>query len=413
MTETLGAISNAIWVPMAYVVLGLGLLFTILTKGVQFRRLPDMIRQLKEGDHGGTMSSYQAWMLALSNRLGIGSIAGVAIAVSFGGPGALLWMAITGLVASPVGFAESTIAQLFKRKDQGEERGGPPYYIKYGLRWPAVAVALSVFSFFGYGFIFPGLQSNTIAAAATHAFNVPLIIPGLIITAFIAFVIFGGTKRIVKTAELMTPVMGIGYLLLAIIVIVVNYQKIPAAISLIVSAGLGMDAVFGGIIGWAISWGVRRAVFASANGNGEGTYSAAAANTTHPAKQGLVQAFSIYIDVLLVCMATGLMIVVSGSYNVVNPEGGFLAENLKGIVAGANYVQVAIDTALPGFGSYFVSIALFLFGFTCMTFYYYCANANLMFLLNGRESKVLSTMTKSGVVVICLVGSLVSAPLAW
>ncbi|MDQ8708078.1 alanine/glycine:cation symporter family protein [Streptomyces sp. LHD-70] len=407
-------ISNAIWNPMAYLVLGLGVLFTLATKGTQFRRIPDMLRQLREtSGEGGGLSSFQALVLALSSRVGVGSIAGVATAVAAGGPGALMWMAITGLLTSTVGYAEAVLAQTYKQEDPQEDRGGMPYYIKHGLKAPWLAGIVAVIGVVGYGFVFPGLQVNTIATSSKLAFDVPTWVPATVITALFAAVIFGGTKRIVKVAQVFVPVLAVGYLLAALAVILFNVDKVPAAITLIVSSAMGTHQVLGGIVGAAIAWGVRRAVFASANGNGEATFAAAAAKTSHPAKQGLVQSFSIYVDVLLICMATGVMIVVSGAYNVSDGAGGYLVNNLPGVDAGPNFVQEAVNSMTPGLGAGFVAVAVFLFGFTCQAFYFYVAKTNLMFLLDGRQSRNWDIVLKVGAIGISFYGSIADAEAIW
>jgi alanine or glycine:cation symporter, AGCS family len=421
LAEFLSAVSDVIWAPMAYVVLGLGVAYSIATKGVQFRRIPDMLRQLKEtGEGEGGLSSFQALVLALACRVGVGSIAGVATAVSAGGPGALLWMAVTGLVGCTVGYAEATLSQTFKRQVHDEDRrkanediGGMPYYIKYGLKLPKVGAVVAVLGVIGYGFVFPGLQVNTIAASAEHAFNLPTWVPAILVTVLIGLVILGGTTRVVKVTQGLIPVLAIGYLILALAVIAMNISSVPEAVVLIFQSAFGLHPVLGGIAGAAVAWGVRRAVFASSNGLGEATFAAAAARTSHPGKQGLVQTFSIYIDVLLICMATGLMMVVSGKYNVSDGSGGFLVNNVPGVPAGANWVQEAIDTMLPGWGAGFVAIAVLLFGFACLLAYFYVANSNLLYLLDRKQGKGWKTVLKVGTMAIVFFGSVVNAKLIW
>ncbi|MGN7199696.1 alanine/glycine:cation symporter family protein [Arthrobacter sp. SAFR-044] len=417
----LSAVSDAIWAPMAYVVLGLGVAYSIATKGIQFRRIPDMLRQLRDSEGGeGGLSSFQALVLALASRVGVGSIAGVATAVGAGGPGALVWMAITGLVGCTVGYAEAALSQTFKRQVQDEDRrsanediGGMPYYIKYGLKLPKVGALVAVLGVIGYGFVFPGLQVNTIAASAKLAFGLDSWIPAVLVTVLIALVIFGGTTRLVKVTQALVPVLAIGYLVLALAVIGINIGSVPAAVALIFQSAIGVHPIMGGIAGAAIAWGVRRAVFASSNGLGEATFAAAAARTSHPGKQGLVQTFSIYIDVLLICMATGLMMVVSGKYNVADGSGGFLVNNIPGVPVGANWVQEAIDTLLPGWGAGFVSVAVLLFGFTCLLAYFYVANSNLLYLLDGRPGHLWKNVLKIGTMAIVFVGSIVNAQVVW
>ncbi|QUH04051.1 alanine:cation symporter family protein [Saccharopolyspora erythraea] len=421
LTEILSNVSDAIWAPMAYVVLGLGIAYTIATRGVQFRRIPDMIRQLREtNDDEGGLSSFQALVLALASRVGVGSIAGVATAIAAGGPGALFWMAATGIVGCTVGYAEATLAQTFKRQVDDEDRkkanediGGMPYYIKHGLRLPLVGGIVAVLGLVGYGFVFPGFQVSTIASSAQVAFDLPKWVPAVLVTGLIAAVIFGGTTRIVKVTQTLVPVLAIGYLLLALGVIFANLDRVPEATLLIVRSAFGVDPVLGGIAGAAVAWGVRRAVFASANGLGEATFAAAAARTSHPGKQGLVQTFSIYIDVLLICMATGLMMVISGKFNVSDSSSGFLVNNLPGVEAGPNWVQAAIDTLVPGWGAGFVAVAVLLFGFTCLLLYYYVANSNLLFLLDGKRGPRLQLVLKLGTLAIVFIGSVVNAELVW
>lgn len=412
--DILSTISAWIWDPMAYFALGLGAFFTLVTKGVQFRRLPDMFRQLatsKSGDGG--LSSFQTMALTLSSRMGVGSIAGVATAIASGGPGAIFWMAVMGLLGSTTAYAEAVLSQIFKRRIDGEDRGGMPYYIKYGLKAPWLASIVAGTAFVGYGFVFPGIQANSIASSTEQAFHIDPWLTGLVVTGLLAIVIVGGTRRIVHVAEGVVPFMAVGYVLTAVVVIALNLDQVPETARLIFSSAMGTDEVFGGIVGYAVAWGVRRAVFASATGFGEGTYAAAAARATHPAKQGIVQAFSIYIDILLVCMATGLMITITGTYHVLDRAGGFLLNNVGDATAGPNFVQLAIDTTLPGWGSVFVAIAIFLFAFTSQIFFFYVATTNLVFLLGEKRNRVAEMILKLGALGISYFGAVVNAQSMW
>lgn len=415
--------------PLAYLVLGLGLLYTIGTKAVQFRRLPDMVRQLRDSEGGesddeGGMSSFQALVLALASRVGVGSIAGVATAIAGGGPGALVWMAGCGLVGCTVGYAEAALSQTFKRAVTDPDRvrakedvGGMPWYIKYGMPWPRVGAAVgalvATIGLVGYGLLFPGFQVSTIAATSKAAFGLPSWVPAIAMTILIGMVIVGGTSRIVKVAQVLVPILAVGYLVLAFAVILTNIDKVPAAFALILRSSVGAEPAMAGIAGASIAWGVRRAVFASSNGLGEATFAAAAARTSHPGKQGLVQTFSIYIDVLLICMATGLMMVVSGKFNVEDGHGGYLVQHIPAGPAGASWVQQAIDTMIPGWGDGFIAVAVFLFGFACLMLYYYVASTNLLFLLNGRNGKVWTSLLKVGTLAIVFLGAVADAGLIW
>jgi AGCS family alanine or glycine:cation symporter len=413
--DMLTRVSDWIWNPLAYVALAVGAFFTIITRGVQFRRLPDMIRQLKEGESTeGGLTSFQTLTLTMSSRVGVGSIAGVATAIAMGGPGALFWMIITGLLGSTCAYAEAVLAQTFKRRIHGEDRGGMPYYIRYGLRAPGLAATIAFTAMIGYGFVFPGIQANNIASSMDQAFSIPSWVTGTVIAGILGFVVVGGTKRIVNVAQSVVPFMAIGYLLIAGIIICANITEVPEAIRVIVLSGIGTDQLFGGLVGFAVSWGVRRAVFASATGFGEGTFSAAAAHTTHPGKQGIIQAFSIYIDLFLICTATALMIVVTGSYSVKDPDSSqMLVDGAPDLVAGPNYVQQAIDGTFSGFGSIFVAVAILLFAFTSQVFFYYVATTNLIFLLGEQHNRIFEGLIKLGAVTIAFIGSVISADAIW
>ncbi|KWR70090.1 sodium:alanine symporter [Arthrobacter sp. W1] len=415
METLLGNASSAVWAPLAYIILGMGTVYTAALAGVQFRRFPDMVRQIAKGGGGeGGLSAFQSLALTLSARVGVGAIAGVATAIAAGGPGAMFWMIVTALLASTVAYAEAVLAQTFKQRVRGEQRGGMPFYIKYGLRAPTLAAVVATISVVGYGFIFPGIQVNNIASSAKLAFGLESWVTGAIVTLLLGLVVIGGTKRIVHVSQAIVPVMSFGFLLCAAIIISVNITRVPEAAVLIFSSAFGTHAVFGGLVGYAVQWGVRRAVFASAAGDGEGTYAAAAAQNTHPGKQGLVQAFSIYITVLLICTATGLMILLAGTYNVEDGHGGFLAENVPGMVAGPNFVQQAIDTVLPGAGAAFVAIAVFLFAFTSQIFYFYVATTNLLFLASKETTRRLfEVLLKVGALGISFFGAVANAKAVW
>lgn len=412
--ELLTRVSDWIWNPLAYFALAAGAFFTFITRGVQFRRLPDMLRQLKAGEKGsGGLSSFQTLALTLSSRVGVGSIAGVATAITMGGPGSMFWLIITGLLGSTCAYAEAVLAQTFKRRIHGEDRGGMPYYIRHGLHAPGLAATIAFTAMIGYGFVFPGIQANNIASSMDQAFHMPAWLTGLIITSVLGIVIIGGTKRIVNVAQTVVPFMAIGYLLVAAVLICANITQVPEALRMIVMSGMGTDQLFGGLVGFAVAWGVRRAVFASATGFGEGTFSAAAAHTTHPGKQGIIQAFSIYIDLFLICTATGLMIMVTGKYNVQDLDGGFIVEGAPGMVPGPNFVQQAIDSTFNGFGSVFVALAVLLFAFTSQVFFYYVATTNLVYLLGEKRNRVLESIVKVGALAIAFIGSVISADAIW
>ncbi|MEW1989688.1 alanine/glycine:cation symporter family protein [Brevibacterium casei] len=415
LLDVIGTINTGIWNPMAYMALGLGLLYTIWTGAVQIRRLPDLVKILKEssaGDEGG-ISSFQALALTLSSRVGVGNIAGVATAIAVAGPGALFWMIVMGILGGATAFAESTLAQVFKRRIDGEYRGGIPYYIERGLGQKWLAVIAAAATVILYAILAPGVQSFNIANSANVAFGTPEWVTGLIVAVVFGIIVIGGTKRITAVADKAVPFMAAGYILLAIVVIVVNLDKVPAVIALVFSSAFGVHEVFGGIVGAAVAWGVRRAVFSNVAGVGEGTYASAAASVSHPAKQGIVQAFSIYVDTVLVCSATGIMILMTDSYNVVTEAGRTLVENLPGVEAGTENTQIALDSVFPGFGSVFVALSLFLFAFTTLIAFNYISTSAAAYLFKGAALRIVTRILQVLMVVIAFLSAILPADLIW
>ena len=415
MEAIINAIVGYIWSDaLVYLALGVGIYFTIMTRGVQFRHFKEMIKLLfdKQTSNRG-ISSFQAFCMALSGRIGVGNIAGVATAIAAGGPGAVFWMVVMGLLGGASAFIESTLAQVYKDDVDGQYRGGSPFYIERGLKMKPFAIVVAAVTCLSYGVLVPGVQANTIADSFQTAFNIPSSVTGIIIVALLAIIIFGGVKRIASFAGTIVPFMAIGYILMMVIVLAFNASNIPAMFALIFKSAFGMDAVFGGIVGTAISWGVRRAVFSNVAGAGEATFSSAAAEVSHPAKQGLVQGFSIYIDTVLVCTATALMILSTGMYNVIPVEGMTLVENMPGVAAGTAFTQAAVSTVFSQYGSGFVAIAIFLFAFTCLIAYYYIAETTLVFLDSKLRYPVLKPILKVVFLIICFAGSVQSIGMMW
>ncbi|WJZ02623.1 alanine/glycine:cation symporter family protein [Corynebacterium freiburgense] len=412
--DTLVLISDGLWNPMAYFALGVGLVLTIVIGGAQFGLLPHTIKLIfqPKTDTSG-ISSVQALLLTIASRVGVGNIAGVATAIAAGGPGALFWMVMCALLGSAASFAESSLAQVYKRKINGELRGGMPFYVEYGLKLKWLAAILAIMTALGYGVLFPGVQSNNIANAMENAFAVPNWVSGVGVVAVLALVIFGGTKRIVRAVDLMVPVMAIGYIFVALAIVILNYDLIIPSLQLIFESAFGTHELFGGIAGAAMAWGVRRAVFSNVAGVGEGTYGAAAAAVNHPAQQGLVQSFSIFVDTCIVCFATGTMIVITGSYNVYASDKTPIVENLPGVEAGAAYTQNAVDTLIPGFGSGFVAIALLLFAFTTLVAFYYIAHTNLVYLFGHEPNFTISFGLKFALLGMVMYGAIESAETIW
>ncbi len=416
MEQVVETIVGYIWGnTLVYLALGVGLYFTVITRAVQFRYFFEMIRLLRERKESSEgISSFQAFCMALSGRVGVGNIAGVATAIAAGGPGAVFWMIVMALLGGASAFIESTLAQVYKTRADDQYRGGSPYYIEKGLGLKPFAVLAATVICLSYGVLVPGIQANTIAESFTTAFGLPAYATGIIITVLLGLIIFGGVKRIARVADKVVPVMAIAYVILMAIILGANLEKIPALLALIISSAFGTHAVFGGIVGTAIAWGVRRAVFSNVAGAGEATFSSAAAEVSHPAKQGLVQGFSVYIDTVIVCTATALMILITGMYNVIPPDAASpLVEHVPGLVAGTAYTQAAVSTVFANYGSGFVAIAIFLFAFTTLMAYYYIAETTLVFLDRKLRYPILKLLLKIVFLVVVYLGSVESVSLMW
>lgn len=414
ITTQLQTIANAMWIPTIALAIVMGVYFTIRTRLLQIRLLPQMLRELKgDGDVApGGLTPFQALALTIGNRVGVGNIAGVATAIGWGGPGALFWMAVMAFCGGATAFVESTLAQIYKQRVGSELKGGVPYYLykAFQKRWLgliAAAIALIL-----YTILAPGIQSNSIAVSFEYAFGIPGWITGIAVTAVLGFIIWGGRERIIKVVNVIVPIMAVGYIGGAIIVLIVNITALPGALGLIISSAFGADQVFGGIVGAAISWGVRRALFSNVAGVGEGTYAAGAAEVSHPAKQGLVQTISIYIDTLTVCMLTGLMMVVTGQYNVITEDGRELLVNLPGVEAGTNFTQAAVDTVATGFGSPFIAISVAMFAITTIVAFYFIADTNLSFIV-GEGNRVYLRILECAILAVCFISCIVDAGAVW
>lgn len=388
MEELVAWLNGHVWSSvLVYSFLGLGLIYTLLTRFVQLRLFRDMVKLAFDG--GGSregISSFQALALSLGSRVGTGNIAGVAAAIAFGGPGAVFWMWVTAFLGSATSFIEITLTQTYKQNINGQYRGGTPYYIEHGLKLKWLAMVSAGLTLAVMSLLLPGVQANTVALSVQNAFGIAPAVTGMAIVALLAFIIFGGVKRIAKAAEFMVPFMALIYLVVCLIILGFNAPMVPAAFSLIVTSAFDLNSTFGGLMGSAIAWGVQRGVFSNAAGVGSETFESGAAEVSHPAKQGLVQAFSVYIDTLLICSATALMILVTGMYDV-KPDGmAAVIDRLEGAEPSV-YTQMAVESVLPAFGEGFLAVSLFLFCFTTLLSYYYKAETNLAFLLKKVKVK--------------------------
>ncbi|MBT2717860.1 sodium:alanine symporter family protein [Bacillus sp. ISL-57] len=415
MSEFITALNGVLWSsPVIYILLGVGLLFSILTRFLQVRHIKEMVLLMFQGKSSEAgVSSFQALSIALSGRVGTGNIAGVATAIAFGGPGAVFWMWAIAFIGAASAFVESTLAQIYKVKQDGQYRGGPAYYIEKGIGWKWFAVLFAFAALIAMAILMPGVQSNSIAAGMENAFGIKPVFTGLAIVLLLGFIIFGGVKRIANAATLIVPFMALGYILLSVVIVLMNITELPGVISLIFRSAFGLDSAFGGIIGMAIAWGVKRGVYSNEAGQGTGAHPAAAAEVSHPAKQGLVQAFSVYIDTLFVCSATAFMILFTGMYNTQAENGSYIVNNLGDVTPGPGYTQAAIDSVIPGFGAGFVAIALFFFAFTTIMAYYYIAETNIAYLMRNRNGKSAMFALKLIILAASFYGSVRTAELAW
>jgi AGCS family alanine or glycine:cation symporter len=417
VTAVIDFVNGLIWSQaLIYLCLGVGLLFSIRTRFMQVRGFAEMIRLMWAGQKSEAgVSPFQALTMSLAGRVGTGNIAGVATAITFGGPGAVFWMWVVAFLGASTAYVESTLAQIYKEKDDaGRYRGGPAYYIEkaMGQRWYAIAFAVA--TVLGTGLLLPGVQANSIAVAFQNAWGVPTPVSAGLIVVALGFIIVGGVKRIARFAELVVPFMATAYILVAVAIMIANIEAVPRIFSLIFTSAFGLDASFGAVLGLAVQWGVKRGVYSNEAGQGTGPHAAAAAEVSHPAKQGYVQAFSIYVDTLLVCSATAFMILSTGTYNVANSiDGTMIVNNLPGVETGPAYTQAAVGTLMPGFGASFVALALMFFAFTTIVAYYYMAETNVQYICRNVHRPWVFTVLKIAVMAVVAYGAVRSASLAW
>ncbi|WP_425055257.1 alanine/glycine:cation symporter family protein [Pseudomonas abyssi] len=393
----LSALSDLLWSKVLIALLvGIGIWFTFATRFVQFRYFGKMFGILTANHHeadGRHLSSFQALILSVAGRVGGGNIAGVAVAITLGGPGAIFWMWVVGLMGMATSFIECTLAQVYKTAEpDGAYRGGPAHYIERGLgsnwKWLAVIYSILLLVTFGIGFI--ALQSYAVATSLKDAFDIPLYYSGIGLALVVGLIIFGGVKRIAQVAEVLVPIMAGGYLLIAIVVLGLNFSEIPATLKLIVESAFGLGPVVGGGIGAAILMGVKRGLFSNEAGLGSAPNVAAVAYVPHPANQGVVQSFSVFIDTIILCTCTALIILMGTAYD---PS---LADSSQGVAL----TQASLATHIGEWGRVFVSIAMLLFGFSTVLYNYYLGENSVSYLTTGRSNEFV--MNGFRVVVICL-----------
>lgn len=385
------------WHSIMLVLAVCGIYFTVRTRFVQFRMIPEMFKLLAESlpknKAKNQVSSFQAFAVSVATRVGTGNLAGVAGAIAVGGPGAVFWMWMIALIGAATAFVESTLAQLFKRRNGESFIGGPAYYILHGIHWRWMAVLFAVLMILTFGLSYNSIQSNTIAEAMHSAFGFDTTIVGVILTVLALVIVFGGIHRIAMFSSIIVPVMAIGYFLLALVVIVMNYSLIPSAFRLIIDNAFGIGPMAGGMVGIAMREGVRRGLFSNEAGEGSAPNVAAAASVSHPVKQGLIQALGVFTDTILVCSCTAFIILLSGLYDSGNMEG-------------ISLTQAALESQLGASGKIFVAIAILFFAFSSIIGNYYYGEANIMFLTRKKWILMVFRFLSGGMVMLGAVASL-------
>ena len=407
MMETLQYIINAVndvlWTYVLIAMLiGCAVYFTWRTRFVQFRNLREMLRLLtesapKSSDGKRQVSSFQAFAVSIASRVGTGNLAGVATAIAVGGAGAVFWMWLIALLGSVNAFVESTLAQLYKRKDKDSFIGGPAYYMQYGLgkRWMGVIFAVLIAITFG--FAFNSVQSNTICAAWEHAFGIDHTWMGIGLTVTTLFIIFGGIHRIATVSSWLVPIMAVGYIILALGVVIYNIAEIPSVLAHIFRSAFGWEQALGGGMGAAVMQGIKRGLFSNEAGMGSAPNVAATATTSHPVKQGFIQALGVFTDTLVICTCTAFIILVSNP----SPDAA-----LNGI----QLTQAAFTAQVGNLGSVFVAIAILLFAFSSIIGNYYYGESNIRFI-SRRPIYLWIYRVLVGCMVMC--GAVMSLDLAW
>lgn len=433
MEGFISTLNSIVWSPaLIYLCLGAGLFYSILTRFAQVRHFKEMCKLMlnnNESDKG--ISSFQALAVSLSGRVGVGNIAGVAAAIGFGGPGAVFWMWVVAFLGASTAYVESTLGQLYKVEENGQYRGGPAYYFERCLGWRWLGILFAISAIIGCGIFLPGVQANAVGNAITQVFGEGTAVVTsfgevgsnkLIGLAFIliilAFIIFGGIKRIANFTQIVVPFMALGYIVLALIVVFLNLDRVPAIFGLIFSDAFTAQAGFGAAIGW----GVKRGIYSNEAGQGTGPHAAAAAEVDHPAQQGLVQAFSVYVDTLFVCTATALMILITGQYNVQTEDfnaltgaGAMIVQNIDAstVVASPAFTQMALHSVFGQFGQVFAGIAIFFFAFTTILAYYYITETNVAYLNRILNNRLPNLVFKLILMFMVAYGTVNSAGYIW
>lgn len=380
-----------------------GLWFTWRTRFVQFRMIGEMIRLLGDSavpsEKGKRhISSFEAFAVSVATRVGTGNMAGVATAITIGGPGAVFWMWVMALMGSATAFVESTLGQLFKQHHEDSFIGGPAYYIQRGLHCRWMSVLFAVLITITFGLSYNSIQSNTICGALEKSFGWSPLWVGIVLSVIGLMIVFGGIKRIARVSSILVPVMAIGYFLLAVFIIIMNLHLVPHVLKTIVTSAFGLEQVAGGGLGATMMTGIKRGLFSNEAGEGSAPNVAATASVSHPVKQGLIQALGVFTDTLMVCSCTAFIILICGLHQTTD---------LNGIVL----TQASVEAVIGSFGSVFIAIAILLFAFSSIIGNYYYGEANIRFLTNSKMTITVYRIFSAGVVV--MFGALATLELVW
>lgn len=407
MIEHLISIANDAlysWLLIIILVVG-GLYFTVRTKFAQFRLFKEQLRSVTEKpDDKNGVSSFQALMVSTASRVGTGNIIGVSTALCLGGFGSVFWMWVIALIGAATAFVESTLAQIYKKRGPDGCYGGPAYYIEAAMKKRWLACIFALFLVFTYGVGFNMLASYNIQSTfSTYSFYDPAVTPwiiGLIAAGLVCFCLFGGGSRIIKTTTFLVPIMGVAYILIALLITVMNISRLPGILAQIFTDAFDFSAILGGFSGSCVMYGIKRGLFSNEAGVGSAPNASASAEVSHPAKQGLVQVLSVFIDTILVCSATAFMCMSSG----IEPT----AE-----LSGAPYVQAATQTTLGSFGPLFITSAMILFGFTTLLGNLFYVDKSFCYLLGRQPGKVFTRVYYVIASAVILLGAGLSSDLLW
>ena len=406
LENLIASVNDALYSYLLIIVLVVGgIYFTIRTRFAQFRLFKEQIKAVTEKPSDGKgVSSFQALMVSTASRVGTGNIIGVSTALCLGGFGSVFWMWVIAIIGSASAFVESTLAQIYKRKGEDGCYGGPAYYIETALKNRPLAIIFSVLLVLTYGFGFNMLASyNLQSTFSSYSFydikTTPWII-GLVIAVLVGYCLLGGGKRVIKATSFLVPVMGVAYILVALIIVAINIPALPGIFKTIFTEAFDFQAIFGGFSGSCVMFGIKRGLFSNEAGVGSAPNASASADVSHPAKQGLVQVLSVFIDTILVCSATAFMCMSSG------------VEPTKEL-SGAPYVQAALTQTLGQFGPIFITVAMILFAFTTLLGNLYYVDQTTVFFLGRVPSKKVQNVYHIIAAIVIFIGAGLSADLLW